>query len=282
MKYKLLATDMDGTLLRDNKRISEENIKALEHISKKGVEIVIATGRSYSTLEKYIDLFTFNCYLITNNGSIVRNKNRKVEKSIYLEPEATTKIINILNSEKAYFHSSDEENIYIQSYRARFLEAKRFLRHEHKSSWSLYKSLIVKMITDKNLKKIDFYKIKDQEIPLNTFFILSEQEYVLSKIKKQLMVIPGVTITSSSSNNIEALSDKASKGAALEYVGEKLKIPQEKMIAVGDQLNDLSMIETAGLGVAVANADGKVLEKADWITKSNEEHGVAYIVKQMF
>lgn len=281
MEYKLLATDMDGTLLKNDKKISEINLKALESASKKGIEIVIATGRSYSTLKKYTDLFSFHCFLITNNGSIIRNKAHNVEKSIFLEQEATSEIIKVLNNQNVYFHSSDTENIYIQSYKARFLEAKRFLQHEYTNPFTLYKSLILKMIFDKNLKKIDFRKILDHEIPLNTFFILSEQETVLTEIKEQLNQITGVAVTSSSSNNIEALSDKASKGSALSYVGDILKIQKNEMIAIGDQLNDLSMIEISGMGVAMANADKKVLEKADWITKSNEEHGVAFVIEQL-
>ncbi len=281
MKYKLLATDMDGTLLTNDKKISETNINALEAASKKGVEIVIATGRSYSTLKKYIDLFSFDCYLITNNGAVIRNKVHNVEKSVYLDPEATTEIIKVLSNENVYFHSSDADNIYIQSYLARFMEAKRFLQHEYSNPLSLYKSLILKMILDKNLKKIDFSRIADQGLPLNTFFILSEEKLLLNKIKKQLYQIRGVAVTSSSENNIEALNDKASKGAALGYVGDKLGIVKEEMIAVGDQLNDLSMIEYSGLGVAVANADEKVLKRADWITKSNEDHGVAYVIEYL-
>ncbi len=281
MKYKLLATDMDGTLLQNDKKISSRNLNALESASKKGIEIVIATGRSYSTLKKYTNLFSFDCYLITNNGSIIRNKGHDVEKSVCLEPEATREIIKVLINEKVYFHSSDAENIYIQSYKARFSEAKRFLKHEYTNPVTLYKSLILKMIFDKNLKKINFHEFADQNISINTFFILSEQEGVLSKIKEQLNQIKGVAVTSSSSNNLEALSDKASKGTALSYVGEKLQIQKKEMIAIGDQLNDLSMIQSSGLGVAMANADKKVLEKADWVTKSNEDHGVAYVIEQL-
>ena len=281
MKYKLLATDMDGTLLKNNKKISEKNIKALETASNNGIEIVIATGRSYSTLKKYTDLFSFDCYLITNNGAVIRNKVHEVERSVFLEPKATKEIIQVLRNQNVYFHSSDAENIYIQSYRARFLEAKRFLQHEYTNPLALYKSLFLKMIFDRNLKKIDFHKILDQEIPLNTFFILSEETRILDEIREQLALIRGVAVTSSSSNNIEALSDEASKGAALSYIGEKLRIKKNEMIAIGDQLNDLSMIELSGLGVAMANADNKVLEKADWITKSNEEHGVAYVIEQL-
>jgi len=281
MKYKLLATDMDGTLLKNNKKISEKNIKALEIASNNGIEIVIATGRSYSTLKKYTDLFSFDCYLITNNGAVIRNKVHEVERSVFLEPKATKEIIQVLRNQNVYFHSSDAENIYIQSYRARFLEAKRFLQHEYTNPLALYKSLFLKMIFDRNLKKIDFHKILDQEIPLNTFFILSEETRILDEIREQLSLIRGVAVTSSSSNNIEALSDEASKGAALSYIGEKLRIKKNEMIAIGDQLNDLSMIELSGLGVAMANADNKVLEKADWITKSNEEHGVAYVIEQL-
>jgi len=253
----------------------------LEIASNNGIEIVIATGRSYSTLKKYTDLFSFDCYLITNNGAVIRNKVHEVERSVFLEPKATKEIIQVLRNQNVYFHSSDAENIYIQSYRARFLEAKRFLQHEYTNPLALYKSLFLKMIFDRNLKKIDFHKILDQEIPLNTFFILSEETRILDEIREQLALIRGVAVTSSSSNNIEALSDKASKGAALSYIGEKLRIKKNEMIAIGDQLNDLSMIELSGLGVAMANADNKVLEKADWITKSNEEHGVAYVIEQL-
>ena len=280
MKYKLIATDMDGTLLKDNKRISSRSLAALETASKKGIEIVIATGRSYSTLKKYTDLFSFDCYLITNNGAIIRNKAHEVEKSVSLKPNATANIIKVLKKYKVYFHSSDAENIYIQSYRARFVEAKRFLKHEYSSPISLYKSLLLKMILDKNLKKVDFCKFMEQDILLNTFFILSDEESTLREVEDQLIKIEGVAVTSSSSNNIEALSKEASKGAALSYIGEKLQIENREMIAIGDQLNDLSMIQSSGLGVAMANADEKVLEKADWVTKSNEENGVAHVIEQ--
>lgn len=281
MKYKLLATDMDGTLLTNDKKISEANISALEYASKKGIEIIIATGRSYSTLKKYTDLFSFDCYLITNNGAVIRNKRHQVEKSVYLQPEATSKIIEILIDQKVYFHSSDADNIYIQSYKTRFLEAKRFLQHEHKNPLLLYKSLILKMFMDKNLKKVDFRQIIDKEIPINTFFVLSDQEQVLKALKKKLGQIEGVAVTSSSDNNIEALHATASKGSALDYIGEKLQISRNEMIAIGDQTNDLSMIETSGLGVAVANADEEVIKKADWVTKSNEDHGVAFVIEQL-
>ena len=281
MKYKLIAIDMDGTLLTDRKSISKENIDALSRASQKGLEIVVATGRSYSTLKPYLKFFPFDTYLITNNGAIIRNKEHSIIQSYELENSVSLRIIELLRRFSVYFHCSDKEFTYIDNYRARFIETKRFISQETKNPFRLYPKVLTKTFLSKEIKSLKKDLALHENRQINAFFIMGQQPDVLNAIKQALEEIPSIGMTSSSKDNIEILHENASKGNALSIVGEKLKISLNEMVAIGDQLNDLSMIKSVGAGVAMGNADQAVLKEAKFKTKTNEENGVASFINEL-
>ncbi|AKL94227.1 Cof-like hydrolase [Clostridium aceticum] len=284
MAYKLLATDMDGTLLMDNKVLSKENIEALKKAKEAGIEIVICTGRPYVTVKPYLDKLGFDCWVVTNNGAVIRNKEGKIISVVYMKSQALDETIKLLEEEKVYYHVSDEKYTFIKSRRDRIHFIKKFILQTETSYWKATLLAPWIVLCRGNHKKVKFSTFVSQGGRAASIFILSEDKEELQNLKKKIQKIKSIKdidITSSGWNNVEVLDAEATKGKALEKIAEVINIKKEEIIAVGDNLNDLSMIQYAGLGVAMKNGEKEVIEAADWVTTTNEEHGIAHLVKHV-
>ncbi|SNR94690.1 hypothetical protein SAMN05446037_100220 [Anaerovirgula multivorans] len=279
MIYKLLATDMDGTLLMNNKVLSQENIEALKRAKNQGVEIVICTGRPYPNVKPYLEQLGFDCWVITNNGAVIRNKEGKIISAVYMKPKALEEAIVLLQKENIYFHVSDEKYTYIKSYRERIKNIQRLILQTGVSNLKAHLLSTWFVFFNGSHKKVNFSSFIRDGGKAASIFILSKCQQQLQNISKKLKDIKAIDITSSGYDNVEVLDENATKGKALQQLAKVLNINQEAIIAVGDNYNDLSMIEYAGLGVAMNNAEKAVIEKANWVTKSNEEHGIAHLVR---
>lgn len=279
MAYKLLATDMDGTLLMDNKVLSQENIQALRRAKKQGVEIAICTGRPYIAVKPYLEQLDFDCWVITNNGAVIRNKEGDIISVTYMKSQALEEAIALLLQEKVYFHISDETHTFIRSYRERIRNLYRFILKTGVTRLRAFLQSLRAVFIKKGHKKVDFSSFVQNGSKATSIFILSQNKQQLNDIRNKLKKIKTVDITSSGFDNVEVLDKNATKGKALQHLARILKINKEEIIAAGDNYNDLSMIEYAGLGVAMENGEKAVVEKADWITISNEDHGIAYLIK---
>lgn len=116
MMVKLLATDLDGTLLDDYKRLSPKNKDALKSLFESDTQIALCTGRPYHTVEPYLPQLDIPCWLITNNGSVIRSPKGEVVHTRYIHNEALERVLYTLGQPpKLYFHGSDNHNTYIQS-----------------------------------------------------------------------------------------------------------------------------------------------------------------------
>ncbi len=280
MTYKLLATDMDGTLLLDNKDISPASKEALKRARQRGVEIVLCTGRHYVTVEPYLGQLGIDCWIVTNNGGVIRNKEGEIISITYMKPKALAQAIDILLASNVDFNISDERYIYIQTYRERIRNIRRFLINTGMGQLAaLWKSLRAVFLTG-NHKKVNFNDFVEGGGKAVSIFIISQDLEKLKKLSDKLQDLRDVDITSSNADNIEILDQNATKGKALEYIGKLISLDREEIIAVGDNYNDVSMIDYAGLGVAMDNAEKGVIARADWVTKSNENEGIAHLIKK--
>lgn len=279
MAYKLLATDMDGTLLMNNKTLSQENIKALRYAKKQGIEIAICTGRPYVTVKPYLDKLGFDCWVITNNGGVIRNSKGDILSVDYMKPQALEEVIKLLLQEKIYFHISDEKCSYIRNRYERIKNIEGFILRTGASRLRASLHSLWAVLLSGSHKKVDFTTFVSEGRNAVNIFILSQDQQQRRALRDKLKGIRGINITSSGFDNIEVLDEDATKGKALEKLSKILNITEDSIIAVGDNYNDLSMIEYAGLGVAMKNAEEEIIERADWVTKSNEEDGIAHLVK---
>ncbi|RKD27506.1 hypothetical protein SAMN02745883_00595 [Caminicella sporogenes DSM 14501] len=271
MKYKLIVTDMDGTLLNSQGNVSDENKKAMKKLLEKGGHIAIATGRIYTTAKVYAKHLGIVTPIICCNGAVV--KDLRDDKKIYGNPiskEDSYKIIDICREHDLYFHFYSEDTIFGE-------------RMEYKI---LYFSEWAKTIKEEDTIKIKIIKdsreIVEREI-IYKFSIQTDDIKLLDQIAEILNKEKTIEVRKSLTNMLDIMNSGVSKGNAVKKLADSLGIKREEIIAVGDNENDISMIEYAGLGVAMANAEEKVKKIADYITDTNDNDGVAKVIyKFMF
>jgi len=262
--YKLVFLDVDGTLVDDNKIISEENIKVINECNKLGVKFIIASGRSFIGSKKIFDELRLDnnntCLVIFNGAQIYDLSNNKL---IHQELMDGTDIKKFYYEKKPnhYFQYYDEnQNFYVNKKN----DASDFCAF-HNGVEPIYVEMenvsdntkcIKAQIVDPNRNLEDELKrLKDK------YFL----EYEISLSDPRLLEIQRNTV---------------SKGLALEVVASYYNIPIEETIAFGDGGNDIPMIKKAGLGIAMENATNDVKEVSQFVTLSNKESGVAYALKK--
>lgn len=278
IEYKFFATDMDGTLLNNKKEISTDNLKAMQDLFNKNIEIAICTGRPYSTVKQYLDLLGFPCWLISNNGSVIRNKDRKVLSTTYIKKSALQKVINILEEENMYFHASDEDYTYINSIWNRIMKIHDYVSRVEKSKIKSIWNPIYTVLLSNTHKKVNFNSFIQNGGKITSIFIADKNKKKLNRVKEKLSYIKGIDISSSGEYNLEILDAEATKAHGLMKLLAELNIDSNEIVAVGDNLNDLTMIKYAGLGVAMGNSQNVIKENAVCITKTNEENGIAHLI----
>ncbi|SER57341.1 hypothetical protein SAMN04487944_10695 [Gracilibacillus ureilyticus] len=235
---RLIALDMDGTLLNSKHEVSEENKKAIIKAREKGVEVIISTGRHYQTsslIAKELDIH----YLITVNGSEIWTMTGDLIARQTLDAEIIEKLVAIKEEHKTWAWLSSIDKIW---------------RGEVPEDISAHQWLKFGFDTDTPEKK--------------------------EKIMQTLGKWEEIEISNSSPTNIEVNAIGVNKAAAIEIVCERLGITMEQVMAAGDSLNDIKMIEKAGTGIAMGNAQENVKKVADWITATNDEDGVAKAIEK--
>ncbi|HHW56961.1 MAG TPA: HAD family phosphatase [Clostridia bacterium] len=267
MQYKLIAIDMDDTLLRHDKTISKENIEALHKAREKDVYVVISTGRVFASAYAYADMIGFRTYIIASNGALIRDPDNNTIYESILNYESMIEIIKTCQKYNTYFQLINDTTVFSPEITNKF---------QRYAEWNdlFREALKVEVKEIKNpLKEVGELKASILKI-----IIFNEDADTLKKIREELSENDSIQITSSYMDNIEIVNKGVSKGRALEILGGYLGIKREEMIAIGDSENDIEMIKFAGLGVAVENAIEEVKKIADFITKSNMEDGVKYVI----
>ncbi len=267
MKYKLIALDMDGTLLNSENEVSVRTREAILKANDKGAHVVLATGRILTSAMKYASKIDLKRPIISSNGAIIIDENEDIIYKKEIDNYAIEAIAELADRNNLYYHFYTEDSFYSNQYVRDIVEFYNPIgvKDEEKVQFKLYKD--IKDIID---KKINIYK----------FIFIDNDREKLYKLRGELKEIDNINISSSWSNNIEIMEKKVSKGNSLKFLCDRLNIPRESVIAVGDNENDISMIDFAGLGVAMENANEKAKTRADIITSTNDKDGVGEIIEK--
>ncbi|ACA53851.1 sugar-phosphatase [Clostridium botulinum] len=262
--YKLIALDMDGTLLNNKKTISRENKEAIKAAISKGSKVVLATGRPLKGIEKYLkelDLINNGDYAIAFNGALVQET--KTGKVLY-ENNMTKEDLKIL------YKLSKELDVDIH-----FLT----IDECYTPKLNVY-SQIETTLNNIPLNIIDFDNVPDHLKIIKIMFVGSEEKIteIIKLVPKEFQEKYNVVRTASI--YLEFLNKDTSKGYGVERLCNILNIDKKEVICAGDAENDIHMIEYAGLGVAMENAYPQVKKVANYITKNNEDHGVAQVINK--
>ncbi|EHJ07828.1 Cof-type HAD-IIB family hydrolase [Staphylococcus simiae] len=281
---KLIATDMDGTLLNAAHEISQTNIDAIKYAQQQGITVVIATGRAFYEAQTPVADTDLIVPYICLNGAEVRDETFNVMSTSHLNKELVHKITNVLNDAGIYYQVYTNRAIYTENPQ-RDLDiyidiAERAGQHANVDK---IKNGIQRRIDNGTLKVVDNYSAIE-DIPGELIMKILAFDGDLDKIDQAGQILaasPNLAISSSSRGNLEITHSDAQKGIALETIAERLGISMEDVMAVGDNLNDVSMLERVGYPVAMANATDKVKEVAQFVTDSNENSGVGKAIMKL-
>lgn len=271
MSVKLIAFDLDGTLLDDDKNLPEENLAALREAAEKGIHIVASTGRIYPGIPKIIRELPFTRYFITCNGASVYDAAE--QKAIFrdeIPAELAIRICEYMDTLPVVYYSYHDDGGWMS--REQYKTADDYI---HKSLHNMFRQVCVPVDDLKEtirqrgtgVQKLQMH-FKDPAARLRELEVFPE-------------LFPETLMTTSVPTNIEINSRGANKGSALRGLCEVLGIDIRDAVAFGDGINDLTMIRDAGTGVAMANADPAVKAAADMITDTNNNAGVAKTIREL-
>ncbi len=266
LNYDLVISDFDGTLASSDDSISEENKRAIEKYREEGGNFVISTGRlHYSILKRARELGLKGLISCCQGAVIVDAIDGKRILDERLPFEATYKTCKKLVEEDKTFLIYDSEEFYANR------------RDEYVKIYeSIVKETAIVMDGEKLLEFIEKNEFRSYKILV--IVEPKENESVLNMMKD--MNINGCSVTKSAEFLVEIINSKFSKGTAVEYLAKYYNTSIERTIAIGDQLNDLSMIEKAGLGVAVKNASDALKEHAFVLDKTNDENAIKEVIER--
>ena len=269
--YRLLALDLDGTLLNSQKELSPRNRRALEKAHEKGVLIVPTTGRFYGGMPQVIRELPFVRYCITINGAQVMDLwENKVLYRAEIPCAQAVEIMSWLDGYPALYDCYQQNESFMTArLREQAMETiedihfRNMVRDLRQPVPELKAFLLER---GRDLQKIQFF-IQDQPL----------RRWLMEELPRRFA---DLSVTSSVRENVEINHKDAHKGAALTALAKYLGFGKEAVIAFGDGENDISMLREAGLGVAMENACPQALAAADYITASCDEDGVAQAMEK--
>lgn len=287
--YKLVAIDLDGTMLNQYGIITEKTKKAISKAQEKGVEVMIASGRAITSVKRFSKEINSNKYFISGNGAITYDiKNNKILYENILSKTKALKIIKICEENSIYYNVYTENGI--------------IAKNLSYNTLYYYKDNLTK--PDENRTHInivenvyDYFEQREEKIL--KIMICDEHKTVFNSIVRKLKELSEIEVleVSHMSRKIikqgtdeialeyfytEVSAKDVDKWNALEEIIGLMNISKEEVVTIGDNANDLKMITNAGLGVAMGESVPYVKQSADIIAPTNDEDGVAIILNKIF
>ncbi|MEG1003991.1 sugar-phosphatase [Clostridium sp.] len=263
--YKLIALDMDGTLLNSDKKVSERNREAIKKATELGVYVVLASGRPIDGLVSFLDeldLIGDDDYVLSYNGCLVqKTKSRDVVCDVTIKGKDFKDLLNIAKDAGVNIHAFSKD---------------RGLITPHASKYTIYEA----SQNGIEYHEMDCDTISDDEEIIKVMMIDEPEilEKGMEKLPKE--VYEKYSVARSTPFFLEFFNKEANKREGLKLLAKHLGINKDEIITMGDEMNDFPMIEYAGLGVAMGNACAGIKEIANYITDTNNNDGVAKVIEE--
>lgn len=287
--YKLIAIDLDGTLLNSYGEISQKNKEAIKHALNRGVEVVLASGRDPKTMEKISGELGIKNYLIAGNGASVYDIQE--EKNIYenfLEVEKALEIIKICKENSIFLSVYTTEGIITEGLKYNI----KVFNNENTNKPNAKRTNI-------EIVKDIYNYVYDNSPNILKIIICDENKIIFNNIIEKMKKIKNVEVL-----DVEHMSKKiirigteeylteyfytevtnkdVNKWSAIQFLIEKLKIKEKEVVCIGDNMNDLKMIESSGLGIVMKNSALEKQKIGDYITDDNNSDGVGKAIYKYF
>lgn len=257
--YRLIALDLDDTLLDSEKRMSERTIGAVRAAADSGVRVIIASGRAYLGVTKFLDMLDLHDMCIVTGGAVIMDADGHVMDREAVPADVTHAVMQWAKDRGIYFQVYVDDGFWYETPTA---ATRRYEEHNG------YLGVHVPDLSARS--NIEAAKI----LFIGTVDEVAEWGRALAKD------FPDLSVETSDPTFLEISSPRASKGRALLTIGKHLGIPPSETLAIGDSEIDKSMIEAAGMGIAMANAAPDVLMAADYVTGPCNEDGAAAAIEE--
>jgi Cof subfamily protein (haloacid dehalogenase superfamily) len=281
---KCIATDMDGTLLNSVQQVSQENIAAIQKAQAQGIEVVVATGRSYQEARLPLDEAGIKCPVICLNGAEVRSVDGKRISATPIDKETAKEIARALNENDVYYEVYTNKGSFTHdTEKAVSIYLDIILSANPDANPEMAKEKAEKQVSDGRVGIIEDYNVlfEKEEYVIYKFIAFCYDSERLEKAKESLDDIHDLAVSSSGHENLEINHINAQKGIALEAFVKAKGIELAETMALGDNLNDVSMLERVGRSVAMGNASYYVKSLCDVITDTNDEDGVGRAILEV-
>ena len=285
--YKLVAIDIDGTLLNSNGELTERTIETIRKVTNKGVKIVLTSGRVTNSVKAIADRICANKYIICDNGaSIYDIDNNKTIWSKEISKETVIDLVKICLENNIYYMVFTDKEIVVKDLRHMALA---FYKQRHNCNDE------ATGVTQFKYAGIDYISKIDR--PIRRIVVCDQDRVIYNSIVNKLKHFDGVElmaaphisnkIISEGDNKVvltysyaEILPKETNKWVAIKELISKVGIDEKDVMAIGDNFNDIAMIQNAGLGIAMNNGATVAKEVARVIAPSNDEDGVAHVLER--
>lgn len=260
MKFKMIVSDVDGTLFKSGNEIEEQTARLIEKYQRAGGVFTLATGRMKQAIDPFIQQLKIQVPVIVYNGAQMMDPlNNRVIFSCHLTPSFAEKALEVINAFPVSPIIHIQQRPYVKEHN------QDILAHMNKDG-------IECIVTD---------KLTEHIVNSPTKILIIGDPKVLNQVEQALLKenLTGYQAVYSDKNYLELLPEGASKGRAVQVLASHLGISLKEVVAVGDERNDISMLMEAGLGVAVANAATEVKDKADLVTDGWWNQGLEEVIE---
>jgi Cof subfamily protein (haloacid dehalogenase superfamily) len=268
----MLALNIDGTLLQSNGRLHKSTKEAIEYVQQKGIYVTLVTSRSFPSAKKAAKALKINSLLVTHRGAYIAASQEKPIFVKRIQEDETFEIVRLLEGFTCQI---------------RLVHEKYSLANKTKLNTNMlaktvfttgdpifYSQQFVDSLSD---------TILDEPVTPPKIEVYFEDKDDLEDAQAAIRgMFENVEVIKLSDLRMDIVPAGVSKLNGLLYLCEHLGISRNQMVVIGDSEDDLEMIEAAGLGVAMGNAPAEVKKAADWLTRSNDQNGVSYMVKEHF
>lgn len=265
---KIIAVDMDGTLLKSDKTIHPDSIRDIQAAAAKGIHVVYCTGRALSELQSYFEVLPTVRYAVCYSGAIVYD--RLENKCIYraeIEQSYIKKVTETAKKYEAMTHFLTEKESIVSS---------SDITHMNDFHMGVYQTMY-REVTRQVRDMEEEGRLHDSIAKINIYFRSADER---SKGYEELKQLP-LTFAFAEETSLEMTAQSVTKATGLEHLAEYLKVPVSQVAGIGDADNDRDMLNKVGFSVAMGNASDDIKDHCDFITKDNDHNGVGEAIQHI-
>lgn len=272
MIYRLLALNIDGTLLQSSGRLQKSTKEAVEYVKNKGIYVTLVTSRSFPSAKRVAKALKLDTFIVTHRGAYIANSHDKTILVRRIHEDITFEVVRFLEGLPCQIRVVHEK--YSIANKMKFRNNLMARMNVNMNDPIFYSQQFVESISDELMNE------PCEALGIEVYF---EENRDLTDVKEALRkTYSEIDMIQLGNFRFDIVPRGVSKLNGLLFLGEQLGIKRNEMVAIGDSLDDLEMIEEVGLGVAMGNSPNELKQVADWVTRTNDQHGVGYMIKEHF